>query len=87
MAFKKKPSRFEEPQARIARPHPPAAAVLRYVLLAAAAILGAAWALQYHYGYPRAPLVVPIPSAHPAPTFDADAGETPIPDFDLGDAG
>jgi hypothetical protein len=43
------------------------------------AIAGAAWALARHYTHTLPPLRVPfVPAA--APTYDADAGETPVPD-------
>jgi hypothetical protein len=50
------------------------------VLLGLIAIAGAAWALARHYTYPLPALRVPIaPTA--APTYDADAGEVPVPEL------
>jgi hypothetical protein len=47
--------------------------------LGVVAIGGAAWALERHYTHELAPMRVPV--ATPAPTYDADAGEVPAPDF------
>jgi hypothetical protein len=44
------------------------------------AIGGAAWALVRHYTHELPPLRVPVGAA-PAPTYDADAGEMPVPEF------
>jgi hypothetical protein len=55
---------------------------LRALLLGTIAIAGAAWALVRHYTHPLPPLRVPLtPSS--APTYDADAGEMPVPEMDL----
>jgi hypothetical protein len=56
--------------------------LLRALLLGAIAIAGAAWALVRHYTHPLPPLRVPLtPSS--APTYDADAGEMPVPELEL----
>jgi hypothetical protein len=52
---------------------------LRTVLFGILAIAGAAWALMRHYTHTLPPLRVPFVPAS-APTYDADAGEMPVPD-------
>jgi len=54
------------------------AGTLRTVLLGFLAIAGAWWALVRHYTHALPPLRVPVPAA--TPTYDADAGEIPVPD-------
>jgi hypothetical protein len=56
----------------------PVGTVIRVVLFAALAIGGAMWGLHRHMTQTPAPLRVPVPA--PAPTFDADAGELPVPE-------
>jgi hypothetical protein len=44
------------------------------------ALLFCVWALVRHYTFVPKPMLVPAsPSA--APTYDADAGETPVPEI------
>lgn len=50
----------------------------RIVFLALFSILGALWALHRYYTHPREPMVVHVPAS--APTYDADAGEYPVPE-------
>jgi hypothetical protein len=50
-------------------------------MLGIIAIGGAAWALARHYTHESPPLTVPV-QPKPAPTYDADAGEFPVPDFE-----
>jgi hypothetical protein len=54
--------------------------LLRTVLIGLLAIFGAAWALVRHYTQTLPPLRVPV-APREAPTFDADAGELPVPDL------
>jgi hypothetical protein len=54
--------------------------LLRALLFGALAIAGAAWALARHYTHPLPPMRVPRPPAA-APTYDADAGEIPVPEL------
>lgn len=83
MSFAKKP----DPAARRALPNlrgaapsrMPLSLVLRTVLFGLVAIGGALWALHRHYTHTPPPLRVPVPAE--APTYDADAGEIPVPDF------
>ena len=59
----------------------PPGTILRVLLLATLAAVGAGWGLVHHYGAPQAPMLVPAqPPA--APTYDADAGERPAPDLE-----
>jgi hypothetical protein len=61
-----------------ARAHRPA--IARTVVVALAALLFCVWALVRHYTFVPKPMLVPAaPSA--APTYDADAGETPVPEL------
>jgi hypothetical protein len=62
----------------------PVGLLVRTVLLAVVAIGGAVWALHRHYTHELAPMVVPLGPvpAKPAPTYDADAGEIPVPELE-----
>lgn len=53
----------------------------RIIALAAFSIIGAVWALVRYYTHPHAQMVVAVPP--PAPTYDADAGEIPVPEIYL----
>lgn len=78
MSFAKKPAR---PPARLffRASRSSSAGALRTVLFGILAIAGAAWALMRHYTHTLPPLRVPFVPAS-APTYDADAGEMPVPD-------
>jgi hypothetical protein len=52
---------------------------VRVVVLAVFVVFAAAWAVAEHYGQAPPPLLRTLPP--PAPTYDADAGEMPVPDF------
>jgi hypothetical protein len=54
--------------------------LLRTLLVGLLAIFGAAWALVRHYTHTLPPVRVPV-APREAPTFDADAGELPVPDM------
>ncbi len=56
----------------------PFGTIVRFLLLAALAIAGATWALVRHRAFVPEPMEVPV-TPRPAPTFDADAGELPVP--------
>jgi hypothetical protein len=49
------------------------------------AIAGAAGALVRHCTHAPVPMRVPV--ARPAPTYDADAGEVPVPEYLIEDGG
>lgn len=51
---------------------------MRVLALAFFSVGGAVWALLHYYAHPHAPMMVAVPKA--APTFDADAGETEVPE-------
>ncbi|MBV9946103.1 MAG: hypothetical protein JOZ69_04560 [Myxococcales bacterium] len=60
-----------------------ASALLRIFVFAALVIGASTWALVRHYAWRSPPMLVPASPA-PAPTYDADAGEFPVPeDFEL----
>jgi hypothetical protein len=60
--------------------------LVRTLLVGLIAIGGAAWALDRHYTHALPPLRVPA-TPREVPTFDADAGEFPVPDIFTGDGG
>ena len=76
MLFGKRAAR---PATRRARAPGGLSLVLRALILGSIAIAGAAWALARHYTQTPAPMRVPLPTA--APTYDADAGEMPVPEL------
>jgi hypothetical protein len=81
VSFAKRPDR-NPPRWLQRRPsRVPAALFLRTALLGVIAIGGAAWALVRHYTHESPPMTVPV-QPRPAPTYDADAGEFPVPDFE-----
>jgi hypothetical protein len=78
MSFTKKP---ERPRRQTFRGASVSSGLLaRTLLVALLAIAGAAWALVRHYTQTPPPLRVPV-APREAPTFDADAGELPVPDL------
>jgi hypothetical protein len=58
----------------------PLAALVRLLVFALLAIAGAGWALVYHYSHALPPMRVAVPTPPSAPTYDADAGEIPVPE-------
>jgi hypothetical protein len=95
MPFVKKPKKAPR---RIFAPRAPAPAfamrggarlstglLVRTLIVGLIAIGGAVWALDRHYTHVLPPMRVPVPPRE-APTFDADAGEVPVPDFYKDDA-
>jgi hypothetical protein len=77
MSFTKKPERPRNPTLRVASVS--SGLLVRTILVAVLAILGASWALVRHYTQTPPPMRVPV-APREAPTFDADAGEVPVPD-------
>jgi hypothetical protein len=62
------------------RPEPvPRSLFVRTAFFGVLAILGAVWALYRHCTVSPPPMLVPV-TPRPAPTYDADAGELPVPD-------
>jgi hypothetical protein len=77
VSFAKRPGR---PPSRPRSPLSGSALLVRTFFLGAIAIAGAAWALARHYTHPMPPLRVPVaPSV--VPTYEADAGEMPVPEL------
>lgn len=78
-----RPRRSFDPQrlTRFALPARPTWGLVRVVLFAVAAVLAAAWGLASHWGSRPAPMLVPAHAA-PSATYDADAGEIPVPDLE-----
>ena len=79
MSFAKKASR-RPTRSLFGLPRAPPWLLVRAFLMGLVAILGAAWALERHYTHQLPPMRVPRTAA-PAPTYDADAGEIPVPEI------
>jgi hypothetical protein len=60
--------------------------MLRLMVFALVGVAGAVYGLVRYYTHSMPPLVVTVPPAS-APTYDADAGEWPVPDLWLSDGG
>jgi hypothetical protein len=74
--------RFEPGRSRFVLPSFLASPMVRLLAFALVAAVGAAWALIRHYTVTMPPMHVPVaPAPVPAPTFDADAGEIPVPEW------
>ena len=87
MSFTPNPRRrFDPHRARFVLPPFAASPLMRVVLLAVMGILAAAWALASHTSREMPPLRRPIAPA-PASTYDADAGEMPVPEIGPWDGG
>jgi len=84
MSFARKPPRPVR-RAALASASLSTGLLVRTLIVGVIAIGGAAWALDRHYTHALPPMRVPA-SPRAAPTFDADAGEFPVPDFFTGDA-
>jgi hypothetical protein len=78
--------RFEPRRARFVLPPLAASPMVRLVVFALAALLAAVYGLVRHYTTPATPMYRTIPPA-PAATYDADAGEVPVPEMYLQDGG
>lgn len=55
--------------------------LLRVALLAILAAVAAIWAIAYHYTVRLPPMLKPVGTA-PSATYDADAGEIPVPELE-----
>ncbi len=83
MAFAKQERRRFDASggARFKLPKLPPAAVVRFFVLALVGVAAAVWGIVHHYTTQPPPMRVPVtPSA--APTYDADAGEIPVPEIE-----
>jgi hypothetical protein len=80
----KKQRRFEAGRTRFALPALAASPVVRYLVYALLAVAAAIYGILSHFsGAPPPPMHRPA-TPPPAPTFDADAGEIPVPEtFDV----
>jgi hypothetical protein len=78
--------RFESGRARFVLPPFGASPMVRLLVFALAALVGAVYGLVRHYTMPT-PTPPPPVLAAPAPTYDADAGEIPVPEMYLQDGG
>jgi hypothetical protein len=79
MGFARKPER--RPKVVLHSSRAGAGLFARTVLVGLLAIAGAAWALARHCSYTPPPLRVPLTPPREAPTYDADGGELPVPDW------
>ena len=78
----KEPSRFDSHRPhRVGQVRVSLATILRLLLLAALGAVGAGWGLARHYNAKLPPMHVPAQPAG-APTYDADAGEVPVPELE-----
>ena len=84
MSFSKNDRRRFDPHRaqRFVLPRRPPWNIVRIVLLALLGTGAAVWALTRHYTADLPPMRVPVPPVAPAATYDADAGELPVPDFE-----
>ena len=80
MSFAKNRGRRRPARLDLRSTRTPVTLLLRALLVGALAIAGAAWALARHCSYVPPPLRVPV-APREAPTYDADAGEVPVPDW------
>jgi hypothetical protein len=78
--------RFEPGRPRFVLPPFAASPMLRLVFFALAALLAALYGVVRHYTTPTPTMFVPLSPAT-APTYDADAGEWPVPERWLEDGG
>jgi hypothetical protein len=85
MSFAKPPER-RPASGRLGVARAPPTLLLRALFFGALAIAGAAWALVRHCSYVPPPLRVPV-APREAPTYDADAGEVPVPEWLESDGG
>jgi hypothetical protein len=86
VTFAKKSRRFDPSRTRFVLPPLVASPMLRLFAFALVALLGAVYALVRHYTMDLPPMHVPF-TPPTAPTYDADAGEIPVPDITRGEGG
>jgi hypothetical protein len=79
--------RFAPARARFVLPPLAASPMLRLLAFALVAFGAAVYGLVRHYGTPPPPPMLAPMTPSTAPTYDADAGEMPVPEMYLGDGG
>jgi hypothetical protein len=78
--------RFEPGRPRFVLPPFAASPMMRLLFFALAGLVAAVYGVVRHYTTSPAPMLVPVPPST-VPTYDADAGEWPVPERWLDDAG
>jgi hypothetical protein len=78
--------RFEAGRSRFVLPPLVTSPIVRYVVYALLALGAAIYGLASHYGAKLPPMHRTV-TPPPAPTYDADAGEMPVPEFVSPDGG
>lgn len=78
--------RFEPGRARFVLPRLAASPMMRLFVFALVALVAAVYGLVRHYTMPAPPTPIPF-TPPPAPTYDADAGEYPVPESYFSDGG
>ncbi len=73
--------RFDPHRQRFVLPRRPPVQIVRILALALLGAVGAGWAIAYHYSVQLPPMLRPVPGA-PSATYDADAGEVPVPEIE-----
>jgi hypothetical protein len=86
VTFAKKSRRFDPSRTRFVLPPLVASPMLRLFAFGLIALVGAVYALVRHYTIDLPPMRVPV-TPPPAATYDADAGEIPVPDIYRGEGG
>jgi hypothetical protein len=87
MGFARKTSRPRSPLAGAPARSASWTLPARAAVLGVIAIAGATWALVRHYTVELPPMRVPAAPPRPAPTYDPDAGEMPVPEIFWSDGG
>lgn len=84
MAFAKQEHRRFDARggSRFKLPKLPPAVVVRFFVLALVGVVAAVWAIVHHYTTQLPPVLVPATTPSAAPTYDADAGELPVPEIE-----
>jgi hypothetical protein len=78
--------RFEASRARFLLPRFAASPMVRLFVFALAALVASVYGVVRHYTMPTPTPTAPV-TPPPAPTYDADAGEYPVPEMYLQNAG
>jgi len=79
VGFAGKTRRFDAHRAARRQPPVPPSSLARVIVLAVLVALAAGWAVAHHYTRTPRPLYSPVPTG--APSYDADAGELPVPEL------